>query len=369
MTAPSGLIITLFWGVFTSLIRSSLGLVLSTTAGITLEIRNLSISPATTCHLTRHDSVFRYWKSVFTHLEGAGIPAWVIKARHMKNVPGRKTNVADSEWLAQLARFGLVRASFIPPRDLCELRLVSCYRTNLPGMLASEKNHLHKLLDNAGIKLGGVVSDIDGVSARTMVEGLIAEESAETLASRGLGALKNKREALEAAMEGELSSRHRLVLQAALHHVRYLEEEFAQLDRYLIEAMQPHAWAWRLLQTIPGLDEIAAAMILIEIGDDLSRFGSASRLASWAALCSGNNEPAGKRKSGRTHHGNPIVRINSSVPSSSCSPAASRIEIRGSIRGDERGEERTALDPGTEEVWLLAYRSANNLNQIAKLLS
>jgi transposase len=223
-------------------------------------------------------------------------------------VPGRKTDVADSERLAPLARFGRLRARFIPPKDLRELPLVSRYRTKLGGRLASEKNRLHKRLDDAGIQLGGVVSDIDGVSARTLVEGLIAGGSAETLASRGVGALKNKREALEAAMEGELSSRHRVVLQAALRHGRYLEEELAPLDRYLIEAMPPYAWAWQLLQTIPGLDEIAAAMILIEIGDDLSRFGSASRLASWAARCPGNNGSAGKRKSGKTRHGHPIVR-------------------------------------------------------------
>jgi transposase len=249
-----------------------------------------------------------YWKSVFAHLEAAGIAAWVVNAHHIKNVPGRKTDVADSEWLASLARFGLVRASFIPPTDLRELRLVSRYRRKLAGMLAAEKNRLHKLLDDAGIKLGAVVSDIDGVSARKMVEGLIAGQPPEHLAVLGLGQLKHKREALEAAMQGELSSRHRLVLDTALAHLCYLEEELAGLDRYLISAMAPYAWAWRLLQTLPGIDQISAAMILIEIGDDLTHFGSASHLASWAALCPGNDQSAGKRKSGKTRHGNPTVR-------------------------------------------------------------
>jgi len=249
-----------------------------------------------------------YWKSVFSHLEAAEIPALVVNAFHVRNVPGRKTDVGDSEWLAQLARFGLLRGSFIPPKDLRELRVVSRYRQKLTATLAGEKNRLHKLLDDAGIKLGGVVSDIDGVCARKMVEGLIAGSTPEQLSALGRGKLKSTGEVLEAAMDGDLSPRHRLVLTIILNHLRYLQQELARLDRYLIAAMKPYAWAWRLLQTIPGIDEIAAAMILIEIGDNVHRFGSPSRLASWAALCPGNNESAGKRKSGKTRHGNPILR-------------------------------------------------------------
>jgi len=249
-----------------------------------------------------------YWKSVFSHLETAGIPALVVNAFHVKNVPGRKTDVGDSEWLAQLARFGLLRGSFIPPKDLRELRLISRYRRKLMGTLGGEKNRLHKLLDDAGIKLGGVVADIDGVCARKMVEGLIAGGTPEGLSALGRGKLKSTSEVLEAAMDGDLSPRHRLVLSTVLSHLRYLQQQLAQLDRYLIEAMKPYAWAWRLLQTIPGIDQVTAAMILIEIGDNVHRFGSPSRLASWTALCPGNNESAGKRISGKTRHGNPIVR-------------------------------------------------------------
>jgi transposase len=249
-----------------------------------------------------------YWKSVFSHLETAGIPALVVNAFHVRNVPGRKTDVKDSEWLAQLARFGLLRGSFIPPKDLRELRVVSRYRRKLTASLAGEKNRLHKLLDDAGIRLGGIVADINGVCARKMVEGLIAGGTPQQLCVLGKGKLKASPELLQAAMEGELSARHRLVLHAVLDHVGFLERQLIELDRYLITAMKPYAWAWRLLQTIPGIDQIAAAMILIEISDNLSRFGSAARLSSWSALCPGNNESAGKRKSGKTRHGNPIVR-------------------------------------------------------------
>lgn len=249
-----------------------------------------------------------YWKSVYSALEAVGIPASVVNARHAKNVPGRKTDVADSEWLAQLGRFGLLRASFIAPKDLRELRLVSRYRKKLAESLSAEKNRLHKLLDDAGIKLGGVVADIHGASAREMIEGLMQGKPPEELVKCARGKLQEKREALLASLDGQLSARHRLLLTHIGAHLRVLQEEIAILDRELLAAMQPYAWAHQLLQTIPGLDVIASAMILIEIGVEMERFGSAGRLASWAALCPGNNESAGKRKSGKTRKGSQMVR-------------------------------------------------------------
>jgi len=155
-----------------------------------------------------------YWKSVYAALEDAGIKASVVNARQVKQVPGRKTDVCDSEWLAELARCGLLRPSFIPPRDFRELRLLTRYRRKLTGILSAEKNRLHKVLDDAGIRLGCVVSDIDGVSARVMVEALIDGGSTpEQIADQALGHLKKKRDVLELALEGEISDRHRLVLQ------------------------------------------------------------------------------------------------------------------------------------------------------------
>jgi len=250
-----------------------------------------------------------YWKSVFAHLERAGIPAWVVNAHAIKHVPGRKTDVADSEWLAVLARFGLVRGSFVPPQDLRELRLVARYRRKLSAMLAAETNRLHKILDDGGIKLGAVVSDIKGVSARAMVAGLIAGHDEAALLAQARGALKRKSEALAASLDGDLSARHLFVLKHLQAHIDLLERELSELDAYLIAAMRPYAWAHGLLQTIPGIDEVAACLILIEIGDDMTRFGSPERLACWAALSPGNNESAGKRKSGRTRHGNNIIRF------------------------------------------------------------
>jgi len=249
-----------------------------------------------------------YWKSVFSHLERAGITAWVVNAHFIKHVPGRKTDMADSEWLAVLARFGLVRGSFIPPQDLRELRLVSRYRRKLSTMLTSEVNRLHKILDDGGIKLGAVVSDVKGVSARAMVKGLIEGQGQAELLAHARGALKRKTEALAASLEGDLSTRHLFVLQHLSSHIDALEHQLAAIDAELLAGMQPYAWAHRLLQTIPGIDQIAAAMIVIEIGDDMARFGSPERLACWAALSPGNHESAGKRKSGRTRKGNNVIR-------------------------------------------------------------
>jgi transposase len=250
-----------------------------------------------------------YWKSVHAHLENAGIPAWVVNAHMIKHVPGRKTDMADSEWLAVLARFGLVRASFIPPKDLRELRLVSRYRRKLSAMCASEINRLHKILDDGGIKLGGVVSDINGVSARAMVSALIEGKPIEHMLGLARGKLKQKRDELSASLQGDLSARHLFVLGHIHAHIETLQRELTEIDRFVLAAMQPYAWAHQLLQTIPGIDEIAAALILIEIGEDMARFGSPARLACWAALSPGNNESAGKRKSGRTRHGNSIIRF------------------------------------------------------------
>jgi len=249
-----------------------------------------------------------YWKSLYSHLERAGIETWVVNAHSVKHVPGRKTDITDSQWLAVLARFGLVRGSFIPPQDLRGLRLLSRYRRKLAGMRASEVNRLHKILDDAGIKLGAVVSEINGMSAKAMVQGLIEGKPIDTLLDMARGRLKSKRDDLRAALDGDLTERHMFLLTHLHAHIDLLDQELAQMDAYLLAAMAPYQWAHRLLQTIPGIDQIASALILIEIGDDMTRFGCADRLASWAALCPGNNESAGKRKTGKTRKGNAIIR-------------------------------------------------------------
>ena len=249
-----------------------------------------------------------YWKSPYAALEAQGIAAWVVNARHVKNVPGRKTDVADAHWLATLARAGLLRGSFIPQADIRHLRLVARQRQKLGGMLASEKNRLHKVLADSGIRLNVLVSDIHGQSARAMVKALIEGKPMDQVLDLA-GRLRAGREKLfEALQPEELSASHLFVLTEIMQHIEELEARMARFEQALIQGLDAWAPQLVLLQTIPGIDRMGAAMLLVEISAEMSNFGSAQRLASWVGICPGNNESAGKRKSGKTRKGNAWVR-------------------------------------------------------------
>jgi len=249
-----------------------------------------------------------YWKSPYAALERVGIRALVVNARHVKQVPGRKTDIADAQWLAILARSGLLRGGFVPPGNIRELRLTSRQMQKLTGMLAAEKNRLHKVLTDGGIRLGVVVSDIHGQSARAMVKGLIAGESPEQVLRQASKRLKASEEELLDALDGELSEEHRFVLGELMEHIEDLERRIARFSRHLLDGLAPQQALLNALQTIPGLDERGAAMLLVEIGEEMHAFGSAEKLASWAGVCPGNHESAGKRKAGKKRKGNPYVR-------------------------------------------------------------
>jgi transposase len=249
-----------------------------------------------------------YWKSPYAALEAEGIRAKVVNARHVKNVPGRKTDVGDAHWLATLARAGLLRGSFVPPAKLRELRLIARQRQKLVGQLASEKNRLHKVLTDSGIRLGVVVSDLHGKSARAMVKAIIAGQSPNEVLKLASTRLRASREEIFDALQGDLSASHRFVLDELMSHIEELEARIARFDARLLTELESERNTLALLQTIPGVDLIGAAMLLVEIGTDMDAFGSAERLASWVGICPGNNESAGKRKSGRVRKGNPYVR-------------------------------------------------------------
>ena len=249
-----------------------------------------------------------YWKSPYAALEAAGIRAQVVNARHVKNVPGRKTDVGDAQWLATLARAGLLRGSFIPPAKLRELRLISRQRQKLVGQLASEKNRLHKVLTDGGVRLGVVVSDLHGQSARAMVKAIIDGLPPNEVLQFASRRLKASREELFDALQDDLTDSHRFVLGELLRHVEEIEARIARFDARLLTELKDARNALALLQTLPGVDLIGAAMLLVEIGTDMTAFGSADRLASWVGICPGNNESAGKRKSGRVRKGNLYVR-------------------------------------------------------------
>lgn len=249
-----------------------------------------------------------YWKSPYAALEATGIRAKVVNARHVKNVPGRKTDINDAQWLATLSRAGLLRASFIPPAKMRELRLIARQRQKLTGQLASEKNRLHKILADGGIRLGVVVSDVHGQSARAMIKALIANKTPQEVLKFASRRLKASREELFDALQGELTESHRFVLNELMQHIEEIEQRIARFDQHLLAGLESeHNWLV-LLQTLPGVDLIGAAMLLVEIGNDMDAFGSADRLCSWVGICPGNNESAGKHKSGRTRKGNAYVR-------------------------------------------------------------
>jgi transposase len=238
-----------------------------------------------------------YWKCVYEEIEEMGIPCYVVNAYHIKNVPGRKTDVSDSEWLAELARCGLLRPSFIPPKDFREIRMLTRYRKKVTSILGSQKNRLHKILDSTGIKLGAVVSDIDGVSAREMIAAIIKEShTPEQIAQMARGRLKTKKGDLVRSLQGRISDRHRFLLKKIQNHMQWLQNHINEIDRQVDKAMIPYKEQWQLLQTIPGVDKTSAAMLLSEIGVNMDCFGNKDRLSSWAGMCPGNNQSASKKK-------------------------------------------------------------------------
>jgi len=250
-----------------------------------------------------------YWKPVYLAIEDVGVVVLVVNAHHVKNVPGKKTDVISSEWLAELGLCGLLRASFIPSRDLRELRLITRYRRKLSGILSGEINRLHKVLHECGIKLSSVVSDIDGVASQAMIKALIeGKKTPEQIAKLFRGRLRADIETLTAALEGNISDRHRFLLERIQNHIEWLQKEMARIDRQVFSAMEPYDMEWKLLQTIPGIDEISAAMLLAEIGPDMKRFVNKDRLSSWAGMCPGNDQSGERKKSGRTRKANKYIR-------------------------------------------------------------
>jgi len=244
-----------------------------------------------------------YWKPVWAILED-DFEALLVNARHVKQVPGRKTDVCDAAWLCQLLEAGLLRASFVPPKPIRALRLLTRYRKTQVGERQREANRLHKVLEDTGIKLDCVASDILGVSGRAMLDALVhGTTDPEVLAELARGRLRAKLPALREALEGRFDAQHALLVGAILAHLDFLDQQIGRLSEAIEEALAPFAAAVELLCSIPGVQQRSAENILAEIGLDMSRFPSAGHLASWAGQCPGNHQSAGKRRSGRTRKG------------------------------------------------------------------
>jgi transposase len=250
-----------------------------------------------------------YWKPIYNLLEGLDFTVLVVNAQHIKAVPGRKTDVKDAEWIADLLRHGLVRGSYIPSRSQRELRELVRYRRSLLQQRAQLTNRIQKVLEGANVKLGNVATDVLGASGRAMLEAMAAGTDDPTaLAALARGSLQNKRPALEQALTGLLGAHQRLLLSSQLRHLGFLDGEIAALSHEVATRLAPYADALARLDTIPGIGRRVAEELLAEIGPEMDRFPSAGHLASWAKVCPGNNESAGKRKSGRTGGGNPWLR-------------------------------------------------------------
>jgi transposase len=249
-----------------------------------------------------------YWKPVYYLLEDL-FAVMLVNAQHIKQVPGRKTDVKDCQWIAQLLQHGLLRPSFVPPTAIRELRDLTRQRSQLISERAAVANRIQKVLEDANIKLASVASEVLGVSGRAMIAALIAGQSEpERLADLARRKLRRKIPQLKQALHGRVTDHHRFLLRTLMDHVRHLDQLIEQFHDRIDEVMAPFAPAVDRLVTIPGVSRHAAEVIVAEIGTDMTRFPTAGHLSSWAGMCSGNHQSAGKRQSGRTTKGDRWLR-------------------------------------------------------------
>jgi transposase len=299
-----------------------------TTTGELLQLADWLVAHGVT-HIAL-ESTGVYWKPVYYVLESQ-VEVWLVNAQHVKKVPGRKTDVSDAEWLAAVMECGLVRASFVPPSSQRELRDLTRQRANLVRDRAQVLNRLQKILEDANVKLGAVVSDINGVSALAMLRQMVAGTTdAPTLAELARGTLRKKRVELEAALRGRFREHHRFLLGQALSQLDFLDEALAifsaEIDQRLATVTAPtsagvtYAQAIALWDSAPGVNQRAAEVLVAEIGVDMSRFPTPQQLASWCGVCPGNNQSAGQRRREAIAPGDRPVRKTLSQ----CAHAASR---------------------------------------------
>lgn len=287
------------------------GLVKETRTFETFTADLLTLSDWLQDHAVTHvamESTGEYWRPIYNILEG-NFEVLLVNAQHMHHVPGRKTDVKDSEWLADLLRHGLVRASFVPPAPQRDLRDLTRHRSNFVRERTNLVNRVHKTLEGANIKLSSVATDLMGVSGRAMLAALIEGHSdATTMSELAKGRLRNKREQLTKALDGRVKPHHRFILTELLCQIDSLDETLEHFDAQIAEHCHPFEDVVVHLDTITGIGADLAQAILAEIGTDMSRFGNDRRLSAWAGVAPGNNESGGKRHSSRTRQGNRTLK-------------------------------------------------------------
>lgn len=250
-----------------------------------------------------------YWKPIFNIMEGE-FTIVLANAQHLKSIPRKKTDIMDCMRIARLLRYGLLPNSFIPPREIRELRDLNRTRRKLVGMMTSEKNRLTKVLESANIKLSSVVSKISGVSSLAMIRSLLEKDklSKEEIAQLAKGSLKKKVDQLDKALNGKITDHHRFLLKMHMENIDHLAKQIEKIDEEIKRKMIPFQTEAKLIQTIPGISEVSASAIISEIGVNMSQFPDEGHISSWAGLCPGNNESAGKKRSGKTQKGNSSLK-------------------------------------------------------------
>lgn len=263
------------------------------------------------CQMVAMESTGSYWKPLYNILELSGLEAMVVNARDMRNVPGRKTDIKDAEWIADLLQHGLLKASFIPDRKQRELREASRYRKSLIEERARELNRLQKMLEGGNIKLASVVSNINGRSARRLLTALLGTDepfSEEAVQNMVHGQLKGKAKAILKAMDGFLTPLQKELIRQVIDHIDDMTKRIGKMDDIMGQYLNEYQEAIKEIDELPGIAKQSAETILAETGLDMARFPTEKHIASWAGLAPGNNESAGKRRSGRTTKGNPTLK-------------------------------------------------------------
>jgi transposase len=259
--------------------------------------------------MTAMESTASYWKPIFNLLEAEDIPAMLVNAQHVKNVPGRKTDVKDAEWLANLLRHGLLKASFVQKRAGRELKELVRYKNSIIEERAREYNRLDKVLQGANIKLSSVASSLDTKSGMDMCRAIAKGEfNPQVLSEMARGTMKSKTEELKRALRGFIQPHQRMIIDSMLNHIASLNDQISSLDKEIDKRMSDESGLVSALDEITGVGKDSAQVILSEIGTDMSQFPTSKHLVSWSGLCPGNNESAGKKKHGKTRKGNPTLR-------------------------------------------------------------
>jgi transposase len=307
------------------------------------------------CTHVAMESTGVYWKPIFNILEDS-MEVILANARHIKNVPGRKTDVKDCEWIAELLRHGLIKGSFIPPRPIRELRDLTRYRRKLIQLRASEINRIQKFLEDANIKLSSVATNINGVSAQEMIYHLIRNDmTPQEMSELAKGRLRKKLTDLEKALEGNFREHHRLILRVCIQMVASYDQAINKLDREIDKRMLPYTEESERLQTIPGVKKKTAESIIAETGVDMSRFPSHAHLSSWAGVSPGNNESAGKRYSGRITPGNKWLKGALTEAAWAASKTkGTYLKARYQRLASRRGKKRACLAIG-HSILIMAY--------------